>query len=99
MPEFFCCICHDSFFVPERALERHRGWRPKYCVAHKDIAKSRSKPGLGRHFADAARQARQEQSPATATAVRNSPRVVRRIKAPTAASGLPANACSIERAA
>ena len=58
MAEFFCCICHSSFSIPDRTLARYGRWNPKYCLAHKDIARARSKPWVGRAFADAAREGR-----------------------------------------
>ena len=34
MPSYQCQVCGTRFDVPQAALERYPGWRPKYCRDH-----------------------------------------------------------------
>lgn len=34
MPSFTCQACGETFEVPQRSLDRYRGWKPRYCRAH-----------------------------------------------------------------
>ena len=34
MSEFKCTVCGDPFSVPQSALDKYPGWKPKYCRAH-----------------------------------------------------------------
>jgi ribonuclease HI len=34
MPSFNCQTCGASFEVPQQALDKYRGWKPKYCRTH-----------------------------------------------------------------
>lgn len=34
MPRFTCQACGEAFEVPQRSLDRYRGWKPRYCRAH-----------------------------------------------------------------
>ena len=34
MPKFECTVCEQSFDVPQAALDKYPGWKPKYCREH-----------------------------------------------------------------
>ncbi len=34
MPDFTCQTCSTSFSVPQAALEKYPGWKPKFCRKH-----------------------------------------------------------------
>lgn len=34
MPRFTCKVCGEPFEVPQRSLDKYRGWTPSYCRAH-----------------------------------------------------------------
>lgn len=34
MPDFTCQTCSTSFSVPQAALEKYPGWKPKFCREH-----------------------------------------------------------------
>ena len=34
MPSFECQVCDSSFEVPQSALDKYPGWKPKYCREH-----------------------------------------------------------------
>ncbi|MFT4711300.1 MAG: ribonuclease HI [Planctomycetota bacterium] len=43
MPNFECTVCGDEFSVPQAALDKYKGWEPKFCRAHSP-AKKKSAP-------------------------------------------------------
>lgn len=43
MPEFECSVCGDTFEVPQPALDRYPGWKPKYCREHSPNKKKAAK--------------------------------------------------------
>ncbi len=86
MSEFVCCVCFATFHIPERTVARYVRWVPKYCAAHRDIARARSKPWIGKHFAEAARLARQSRAAERHPGAVNPPRVV--AMAATATAGV-----------
>jgi ribonuclease HI len=47
MPSFECQVCHASFQVPKKSLERYPGWTPKLCNEHRSSkgSASKAKPG------------------------------------------------------
>jgi len=34
MPSFECQVCGEQFTVPQAALDKYPGWKPKYCREH-----------------------------------------------------------------
>lgn len=34
MPRFTCQACGEAFEVPQRSIDRYRGWTPRFCRAH-----------------------------------------------------------------
>ncbi len=34
MPTFQCSVCEAAFDIPQAALDRYPGWRPRYCRDH-----------------------------------------------------------------
>lgn len=34
MPKFQCQVCSTDFEIPQAALDKYPGWKPKYCKAH-----------------------------------------------------------------
>ena len=45
MPKFRCQVCQSIFEVPQAALDKYPGWKPKYCREHS--------PNKGKAAADA----------------------------------------------
>ena len=43
MPNFECTVCGDEFSVPQAALDKYKGWEPKFCRTHSP-AKKKSAP-------------------------------------------------------
>lgn len=51
MPKFACTVCGSDFSVPQTALDKFKGWTPKYCREHspkKKPARRRGGGGRGR---------------------------------------------------
>ncbi len=48
MPSFECQVCQASFSVPQQALDKYAGWKPKYCREHTPAKKSAKKGGAKR---------------------------------------------------
>ena len=47
MPSFECQVCHTSFQVPQKSLDRYAGWTPKHCNAHRSSKRSSTKRKFG----------------------------------------------------
>ncbi len=52
-------MCHETFEIPQAALDRYPGWQPKYCRAHSPKKPARA-PAAVRGGADRAGAAREE---------------------------------------
>ena len=51
MPDFECQTCATSFSVPQSALDKYPGWKPKFCREHspkKAASTKRSSAGAGK---------------------------------------------------
>jgi ribonuclease HI len=44
MSSFECQVCGEQFTVPQAALDKYPGWKPKYCREHSKAATSRKRP-------------------------------------------------------
>lgn len=63
MPRFTCQVCRAPFDVPQAALDRYPGWRPRYCRQHapaKRTAASTSRKSDRRGSAAGGRTRREE---------------------------------------
>ena len=49
MAKFSCTVCSSEFVVPDQALEKYPGWKPKYCKEHSP--KKASDPSKSKSFA------------------------------------------------
>jgi ribonuclease HI len=51
MPKFECTVCGEAFEVPQSALDKYKGWEPKYCREHspskKKTAPKKPRPSRG----------------------------------------------------
>ncbi len=43
MPKFNCTVCDVEFSVPQTALDKYPGWKPKYCRKHSPAKKGTKK--------------------------------------------------------
>ncbi len=54
MPDFTCQTCSTSFSVPQAALDKYPGWKPKFCREHSPKKTASSKRsgsrGAGKRF-------------------------------------------------
>ncbi len=58
MPSFECTVCGSSFDVPQSALDKYRGWTPRYCREHspKKNKQRAAKPTRRRRTSSASRE-------------------------------------------
>ncbi len=62
MPRFECQVCKVGFEVPQAALEKYPGWKPKYCREHSPKKKSPKATGAGKGRAGGSGGAKREEN-------------------------------------
>ena len=47
MPSFICSVCNVKFDVPQQALDKYPGWKPRYCREHSPNNKKKATSASG----------------------------------------------------